>query len=368
MTGEAAATSSLTDGAAFSALRKKAVLESLSYETIPGWSRDDHAAAFAVFLKTCPAIVQSAAPVREGLVSPASLRDVCKAALELAANNGPEPIDAPTARAFFESRFRPFSVLPREGRGFLTGYYEPEFEGRLVASASYSAPLMAFPKTFPAAAEGPRYPERAAIEDGALGSHANAFVYLDPVDAFMAHVQGSVRVRLETGEVRRFAYAGRNGHPYSSVARHVSRETGLEPAELTAPKLVAWLKAHPEDARRLMRLNQSYIFFRHAEELLPNEGPLGAAAVQLVAGRSAAIDRTLLPYGLPVWIDAYLPDTVAGQEPWRRLMIAQDTGSAILGPSRADLFMGAGPDAGERAGIIRHAPERFIILLPESRP
>lgn len=367
-----------------------AALASVPFSALRQWPRDDHAAAFAAFRRTCAGVVSGEERLRPGAPPPPGLDDVCRLALA-----SPD-IGAAEARAFFERHFRPHQVRPHEGAGFLTGYYEPEFAGSLVPNAVHDTPLLARPDDLVTIAEGEvlpgvdaylrgarrigtgaatrfePYADRAAIEDGALGDAARPLVYLDRVDAFMAHVQGSVRVRIargpEQGRAHRFAYAGRNGHAYTSVARLVVAETGLAPAELTAPRLVAWLRAHPEAARRLMRRNRSYIFFRAADELLPEHGPVGGASVQLVPGRSLAIDRRIWSYGLPVWIDADLPRPDGeGTQPWRRLMIAQDTGSAIVGPARADLFFGSGDEAGAQAGIVRHAPERFVVLLPVVR-
>ncbi|MFT0891766.1 murein transglycosylase A [Pseudochelatococcus sp. G4_1912] len=362
-----------------------ASLEPLAFSALSNWVSDDHAAALVAFRRTCIPIIEGQASLRQSIDV---LRTACTAALKL-----PVKVETATARQFFEQHFQPFRVKPDMGKGFLTGYYEPEFHGRLQPTDGYDTPLLSRPddlvtvvdgETLPnldPALRGARriitengerfesYPDRAAIEDGVLADSAQPLVYLERVDAFMAHVQGSVRVRLGDGHVRRFAYAGRNGHAYTSVARRIVDETGIAPKDLTAPKLVKWLRANPLDARRLMRENRSYIFFRYADELSPHQGPVGAASVPLEPVRSIAIDHRIWAYGLPIWIEAHLPDSAmpSREVSWERLMIAQDTGSAIIGPARADLFMGSGEAAGAQAGLIRHVPERFIVLLPISR-
>lgn len=353
-------------------------LEPVPFSAIPGWKVDDHAAAFATFRRSCDALAIKADDLRPAVASSRRLMAICAQAARR-----PEP-GRSAARHFFERHFTAFRVVRPQGQGFLTGYFEPEYRGRLRQDAIFSTPLLAKPDDLVAISAGERlpephaaltgarrtarglepYPDRAAIEDGALGVQAKPLAWLDPIDAFLAHVQGSVRVRIDDGRVIRLAYAGRNGQPYSSLGRMVALETGLPPAELNTPKLVAWLKANPEAARRLMRQNRSYIFFRVANDLDPARGPLGGSSVQLVPGRSLAIDRNLWPYGLPFWIDADLPRANESIEPFRRLMIAQDTGSAILGPARGDIFFGSGPAAGDRAGLIRH-PAQFIVLLPK---
>jgi membrane-bound lytic murein transglycosylase A len=179
-------------------------------------------------------------------------------------------------------------------------------------------------------------------------------------------VQGSARIRLADGSVMRVAYAGRNGRPYTSIGRLLVQQGEMDLESMTLEKLMGWLKQHPGPARDLMRQNQSYIFFREASELAPGDGPIGGAGIPLVPWRSLAVDRTLWAYGLPFWLEGELPVTLAEAEPLRRLMIAQDTGSAIVGPARGDFFFGSGAEAGRRAGLLRHQT-RFVVLKPRSR-
>ena len=188
----------------------------------------------------------------------------------------------------------------------------------------------------------------------------------EPGEAFIIHVQGSARIRLDDGSVMRVAYAGRNGRPYTSIGRLLVQQGEMDLETMTLAKLMGWLKDHPEPAKALMRQNQSYIFFREASELAPEDGPIGGAGIPLVPGRSLAVDRSLWAYGLPIWLDGQLPLTLDTAEPLRRLMIAQDTGSAIVGPARGDFFFGSGEEAGRRAGLLRH-PVRFVVLQPKPR-
>ena len=188
----------------------------------------------------------------------------------------------------------------------------------------------------------------------------------EPGEAFIIHVQGSARIRLDDGSVMRVAYAGRNGRPYTSIGRLLVQQGEMDLETMTLEKLMGWLKDHPEPAKALMRQNQSYIFFREASELAPEDGPIGGAGIPLVPGRSLAVDRSLWAYGLPVWLDGQLPLTLDTAEPLQRLMIAQDTGSAIVGPARGDFFFGSGEEAGRRAGLLRH-PVRFVVLQPKPR-
>ncbi|MCA0406650.1 MAG: MltA domain-containing protein, partial [Proteobacteria bacterium] len=180
----------------------------------------------------------------------------------------------------------------------------------------------------------------------------------------ITQVQGSARLRLPDGRITRLVYAGRNGHPYTSIGRKIVERGDMTLEEMTLAKLMAYLRADAARGRALMELNRSYVFFARNDALDAAKGPIGGAGVPLTPHRSLAIDRTLWPYGLPVFI-AVNPLTPQGpRQRMERLMIAQDTGSAILGPARADYFMGSGAQAGERAGLVRDAL-RFITLLPK---
>lgn len=326
---------------------------------LTGWAVDDHAAALVAFRRTC----RRAFPVR-----------LCRAAA--AAPAGSEP----AARAFFE---RWFAAAERTETGFLTGYFEPEVTGSITRDARFDVPLLGrppglvvrtdasvppgWPVGLTAALRGPSgyaaLPDRAGIEDGALGDAARPLVYLtDPVDAFTIHVQGSARIRLPDGTTTRVGFDGRNGHPYTPIARIVAEREGVPPSAMTADRLWTWLREHPTPARDVMRANRSFIFFRRLPTRV-GDGPVGAAGVPLAAGRSLAVDPRATPYGRLVWLDGAVagPDGAAG--PLRRLVVAQDTGAAITGAARGDLFVGSGEAAGLEAGPIR-ATVRWWELQP----
>jgi membrane-bound lytic murein transglycosylase A len=353
----------------------------LAYSDLDDWGADDHAAAFSAFRRSCIRLLAGDQPVRAARPSEPGLLPICSAAL----NAGAPAAEA--ARAFFERHFDPFEVVPPSGQGFLTGYYEPEFLARRDPDDAFAVPLLERPgdlvtippgETLPgigpslqAARRLPSggfeaYPDRPAIEDGALGPEEKPIAYLrEPGEAFIAQVQGSARLRLPDGTVMRLAYAGRNGHPYSSIGRILVERGDIPLAEMSLERLMDWLRAHPSRARELMRRNRSYVFFREARELRPDDGPIGGAGTSLVPGRSLAVDRTLWSYGLPFWLEGTLPVDLDHGEPLRRLLIAHDTGSAILGPARGDFFVGSGPEAGTRAALMRHET-RFVVLKPRS--
>jgi len=291
------------------------------------------------------------------------------------------------ARRFFVDNFRPWRVVAEaaDGAAFFTGYYEPIVDASLTPTPDFRAPVLARPRDLVSFAPGegppdldPRlagaqrrddgrltpYPDRAAIE--ATGGEAVAWL-ADEVEVFFAQVQGSARLRLADGRKARLVYDGRNGQPYTSIGRLLVEAGEIPEQEMSLARLKAWLRANglkPGDkGRAIMQRNASYVFFRLVEDVDPALGPIGGAGIALTTLRSIAIDRTLWSYGLPFWIEAALPWESDELSPFRRLMVAHDTGSAIVGPARADIFFGAGDAAGARAGAIRHRGQ-FAVLAP----
>ncbi len=345
---------------------------------LSGWAQDDHRAALSIFARGC----EAQPPLRAAVEVPPGLAKACEQAGRLLASGAISP---EAAKSFFESHFTFWRIRPAPDRtGFMTGYFEPEFEGSLTRSDAYPTPLYgrppelvtrmpgeAWPGMDPELAAARRtnaglepFPDRSAIETGALDGRDLEILWMrDPVDRFVLQVQGSGRIRLPDGSVTRLVYAGRNGHAYTSLGRVLSEREGIPPAQMTMDRLIARLKADADFARDLIRLNRSFVFFARRDDLPADSGPIGGAGLPLTPLRSIAIDRTAWPYGLPVFIDATLPDGAGGLSRLARLMIAQDTGSAILGPARLDLFVGSGAAAGHRAGLIRH-PVDFIVLWP----
>ena len=343
------------------------------FDDLPGWAEDDHLAAFDTFRRSCGPNAHAPETGSLGIDS-AALRALCRKAQELQIE------DASAARDFFETHFVP---VPVEGKAFFTGYFEPEVPGSRQKTERFSTPLLkrpddlvkltpgTHPETLDPKLEWARrtkngfaeHPDRAAIMDGALDGRGLELVWLeDPVDAFFIHVQGSAKIRLPDGSAMRVGFAGKTGHPYSSVARMLVEAGEFAPEDLTADVLKAWLKAHPERARNLIAKNRSYIFFRELENLDPKLGPVGAAGVQLTAGRSIAVDKRFHTLGTPVYVAVDLPPEPGQQPmPYRRLMVAEDTGSAIVGPARGDIFVGSGEAAGLFAGRIRHRGDVFLL-------
>ena len=370
-------------------VRQYATLTPIEFASLPNWKHDDFRAAFQCFSSSCRAIVHSKPVVRAGQQSSPLLAEICQKALSVG-----DRISNSVARTFFERNFRAYKIHPtttdpHTSAGFLTGYYEPIVPGSLQKTAAFTEPLLSLPdhhakldapsESFglppglSTALRGPNgnltaYPERAAIDRGALATRTRPLVWVrDGIEAFMIHVQGSARIQLPDGRSLRVKYAGRNGHPYTSIGRVLVRTGRMQADSMSLANLKAWVRqagqARGEGGRELLHRNKSFIFFAAVSDFPEDAGPIGAAGVHLHKLRSIAVDRNIWPYGLPFWIDADLPWRTAGTLPFRRLMVAQDTGSAIIGVARADLFFGSGEQSGRLAGGIRHAGQ-FTVLLP----
>ena len=349
------------------------VLKPVAFADLPGWAEDRHADALPALRRSCAKPLRYPTKVEDGeerFGRPEDWRSVCAEAAR---------IDDGAAREFFERRFRPFQVVGADGEsGLITGYYEPELSGARRRSDAYPVPLHTRPKDLVTVrlsdfggdfgddrlagrVEGGRlkpYYDRAQIADGALDGAGVEIVWVaDPIAAFFLQIQGSGRVRLPGGEVLRLGYAATNGRPYTAIGRVLVAKGALEREEVSLQSIRAWLRANPAEQRRVMDRNRSYVFFRE----VPGEGPIGTQGVPLTPGRSLAVDRRYLPLGAPLWIDTV--DPLDTSRPLSRLAVAQDTGGAIRGAVRGDLFWGAGLDAEERAGRMR-SPGRCYVLLP----
>jgi len=351
-------------------------IELLDWHEVGGWSEDHHAEAFSTFLASCKPILKST-PHQRAARPPAyaALFGICQRAIAAV------PLDDDGARLFFERNFRPLQVSALDaGSGFFTGYYEPVVEGARQQSDIYTVPLYRRPPNLAtrhplrAGKKGkagqravrnfaPFY-DRAQIEDGALAGRGLEIVYLkNPVDAFFAEIQGSLRVRLEDGSILRLNYAAKNGHAYTPVGRFLIEREIFSRDEISMQKIRDYMEANPEEGRKLRRENKSYVFFRETD-LSEYEEAIGAQGLPLTAARSIAVDKKLHTYGVPVFVDVTLPiRSDKADTHFRRLMIAQDTGGAIVGPARADIYLGAGEEAARAAGRFKHAGQ-FVLLAP----
>ena len=331
-------------------------LRPVDFAELPGYAQDDHLSAFKVFLRSARSIAQGVPELRKALPAPASLRAVCSLALGQTVGSVSE------ARQFFETHFIPCRIeTGEEPSAFLTGYYEPVVSCSLAPTEAFT--VFARPADLDQISP---YPTRAEIEAMGLARFQPLLWLADAIEVFMVQVQGSAAVDLGDGRRVRLTYAGRNGQPYSSIGRALIEAGEIAPDEMSLARLKQWVRdrgqAPGQPGRALLHRNLSYIFFSMDESPARAQGPIGGAGVPLTPLRSVAVDRNLWPYGLPVFVDAVLPGVDGGLSPFQRLMVGQDTGSAILGPARLDLFMGSGDQAGAVAGNIRHRAGLYILL------
>jgi len=339
----------------------------VSFDRLPGWEQDRHASAWPALLRSCDKLAGR----------DAAWMEVCRAARER------ETPDDAGARAFFEEHFRVHRVNG-EGRrdGLITGYYEPVLMGSFERDARFRFPLYRRPDDLLIVDLAGLYPElkgrpvrgrlqgnrvvpyhsRAEIGRDRSPLAGSELLWVDdPVEAFVLQVQGSGRVQLPDGSQVAVGYADQNGHPYRSLGGELIARGVMKREDITLPRILDWITANPEQTEQLLNGNPSYVFFRLREA--GAEGPVGSLGVSLTAERSVAVDPAFITLGLPVWLDTTLPDGSV----FRRLMMAQDTGGAIKGAVRADVFFGQGAPAGRLAGEMKN-PGRLHVLLPKASP
>lgn len=304
----------------------------LSFSDLNGWQDDDHAKAMSVFQETCGDLDQE-------IWGP-----ICAIS-----TSHPDP------RLFFELLFRP--VLIENGEPALfTGYFEPELNGSRHRSLRYRYPVYRMP---PELKPGVLWYTRAQIEnDQLLAGRGLEIAWVeDPIELFFLQIQGSGRIRLDDGSTIRVGYGGSNGHSYNSIGKELVRRGTYKPHQVSAQVIQNWVRRNPLQGVDLMQSNPSYVFFREISNLDAKKGPLGAMNRSITAERTIAVDPEFVNLGAPVWVEK------GGENAFRRLMVAQDTGSAIKGAQRADIFFGTGKEAGTIAGRVKD-PGRMVVLLP----
>ncbi|HEY1711131.1 MAG TPA: murein transglycosylase A [Rhizomicrobium sp.] len=351
-------------------------LTPVSFDALPGWRDGDPRAALAAFVRSCSALVKQEPGIAMGGAGYAGTAGdwtpVCRTAQQTA-NSSAE------ARAFFESAFVPFAVNANSDPGLFTGYYEPELRVSARRHGPYQTPIYALPDDLITAdlgqfkdslagervtgrVEGHKlvpYPSRAAIDANGLPQARVLAWGDDPIAVFFLHIQGSGRALLEDGTAVRIAYAGQNGRPYTPVGRTLIHEGAMARSDLSMQGIRAWLLAHPGEAQRVMETDASYVFFDEKPLGDPALGATGSEGVPLMPGASLAVDRTVHPLGVPLWLAL---DAHATALPRDRLMVAQDTGGAIKGAVRGDVFFGFGSKAEWNAGHMKAAGAMFVLL------
>ncbi len=356
----------------------------MSFDDLPGFFEDDVAVFWGPFFRSCAAVVAGESELRKAVAPGQAQRKASAKALSLGSE-----ASAVQIVAYLRDHFDPCLINPRHGdqRAFFTAYYRPAVQASLTRSTYFREPLFARPEDLVTLEPGQEtaslrglssarrqrdgtlvpYPTRAEIDAGALGERARPLAYVaDAIEAFMIHIQGSARLVLDDGQALDLTYAGRNGQPYSSIGKILIERGDIKLEDMTLGRLKAWVRANGQESgepgRTLLQTNKSFIFFSSASADAAASGPIGAAGLPLTPLRSIAIDRSVWPYGLPFWIEVDAPWSSEQATPFNRLVVGQDTGTAIVGAARADLFFGDGARAGHVAGSVRHHGRMFVLL------
>lgn len=363
-------------------------LTPMRFSELPGWSEDTLQEVWPAWLRNCQAMARKGEP----------FVGLCRESLQVSSSN-PQAI-----RRFFEDRFLPHRLTESTPavdkpatspnmQNMVTGYYEPVVRGARNRGGPFQTPVYRPPPDLITVSLGHQYPElrnlrlrgrvvktphgdqlmpypsRAEIDRGGLLKGLEIAWLEDPIEAFFLQVQGSGKVVLDDGQVMRLGYANQNGHPYRSIGRWLVEQGELTLAQASMQGIKNWVAANPQRRQELLHQNPSVVFFRELPATQdPTEGPLGSLGVPLTAGRSLAVDPRYVALGLPVFLRTEIPvrEPAAGgprSRPVARLMMAQDTGSAITGIHRGDFYFGSGKEAGELAGRMRYAGE-MVVLLP----
>ncbi len=354
-------------------------LVATTFDQLPSWQNDNFKSIASAFAKSCKPIQKRDPSKKFGVLKEAGTygdwQAVCQKFSHLKNKS------SATLKAFFERNFMPYAVLEDNApQGLFTGYYEASLNGSYVKKGAYTIPLHLRPSDlvmvdlgqFRDELKGQRiagrvkggslkpYESRKKITEGAWPHEDEVLVWVDSaVDAFFVQIQGSGLVTFADGSTMRIGYAGQNGHPYYAIGRELIKRGALTKKNVSMQSIRAWLETHPAQADDIMNTNASYVFFREIE----GEGPIGAQGVALTAGRSLAVDRTKISYGIPIWVDLEKPKPEATAI--QRLMISQDTGGAIIGAVRGDVFWGYGTHAEEMAGHMK-SKGQYWVLLPNT--
>lgn len=360
----------------------KLVLIPENFSDLPGWNASDPRDAFGAFKRSCESLAkQPQEKVMGGAGYAGTVGDWMGACAAAPASES----SAQSARAFFENWFQPVSVIAGDTPdGLFTGYYEPELTASHTQHGVYQTPIYGVPDDLLTADLGAFKPELAGekisgrVEGGKFVPYATrgeidakglpqaqTLLYAaDPVQVFFLHIQGSGRVKLDDGSYERIAYAGQNGRPYTPIGRVLIASGDIDRADMSMQAIRAWLKSHPREGRAMMEQDQSFVFFKEEPIGDASVGAEGSEGVALTPGASLAVDQHLHPLGAPIYIATATQNLneSKGVPVLQRLLIAQDTGGAIKGAVRGDVFWGSGPKAEEIAGQMTSHGQMFVLL------
>ena len=353
------------------------------FDSLAGWGEDDPRELISA-LRRCRAHILNKKPYRTGAlgITAEELLPAMQAAEELGGASS-----AGEARSFFEAHFVPFFIRRDDsGNGFVTAFYEPDIEVSATPDATWRYPFYRRPDDLIDLDDSNRpvsidpsymfghlrdgeiseYPDRKAIDLGYLDGRGLEIAWAkSKADVFFTHVQGAGRLTFRDGSVKRITYAAKAGHPFTGIGRHLVETGEIDPAKISMGAIRDWLAHNPDRADETYWRNRSYIFFREEEMGDPALGPVAAAKVQMTPGRSLAVDRSIHTFGCPFYIESESLTRLDTGKPFRRLMLALDTGTAIVGPARGDIFTGSGSEAGDLAGSVRN-DANFFIFVPKA--
>lgn len=330
-------------------------LKEVEFAEIRNWRADNHKEALKSFLNSCEkfASMDKNALIGKsiGKIRVRDFIEVCNIGRKIQNTNSAQ------IRNFFENWFRPFLVMNKynEYYGSFTGYYEPELRGSWTKTGKYQYPIYAKPKDL---TDRP-YLSRKQINEGALANKGLELLYVDDkADLFFLHIQGSGHISMNDGSEVKISFAGKNNQPYSSIGKYLKENFNDPSLRVSSTGIKEWLRENPKKADDVMNVNKSYIFFQVSRD----SSVRGAQGVKLTAERSLAVDSKIIPYGLPIWLDTFEVNKNHTKKPFQKLMVTQDTGSAIKGIVRGDIFFGFGENAEKRASTMHHKGKYYILL------
>ncbi len=320
----------------------------VAWQQIPGWQEDDLSAAWSAWLESCKAMVKRN--------STRSWSGVCDRAKSVSGSN-PQAV-----RRYFEDAFQAYAIRSNSTgseTGLVTGYYEPIMNGSRVRTSRYTVPLYGYPAAWKRNKPNPG-PSRAELMESNLLRGSELVWVEDPVAAAFMQIQGSGKIQLDDGTVLRFGFAGTNDQPFKSFAQWLLNKGEITRSQATMQGIQSWAKRNPRRVEEMLNANPRFVFFKELpSNVSPDLGPIGALGVPLTAERSIAVDLKAMPLGAPVFIATTRP---LSKQSLRRLVMAQDTGTAIVGGVRADYYWGTGDAAGELAGRMKQDGQMWLLL------
>ncbi len=322
------------------------------FQALSGWNKDNHALAYQSFKRSCRYwSKQPDHKIMKGLFDLGTLADwkpLCKIKVTL----GKE-------KQFFEQEFKPYAVNDKGSfKGLFTGYFIPLLNGSYTKTDCFNIPVYRRPKNSKL-----RRSTRSQIYNNRLKNKGLELLWVDNLqDVFFMEIQGSGRVKMDDGQLHGLSYNGSNGRAYYPIGKTLVDNEEISREDISMQTIRAWIDKHPEEGLKLMKKNRSYVYFR-LTKVNPSEGATGAMGQPLTAKHSLAVDLKHLPLGIPIWLDAEHP--LDKEKHLEHLVMAQDTGGAIKGAIRGDLYWGEGSKAGEFAGEMKSSG-RYYLLLPRS--